>query len=541
MTKDGLGKLVVGDTQSVSNSQNDSSYSSANSTNNNPQNNKLDHITSPLTFNNGKYSTDPKVMQELPIKTQQNATKFAEHLNNGGSINDFKTGLTSKKNELQQGISDNKELMENYERKKVGEELKLHDIEKTGNQIEINRQKKVIAGINNDYNELKTGNKQNEFKIKDIEKFENSGIIEDAKSHTFGWKTIKALKTTGKVGFFATIASMFIPNDTDAKNNIPPYSTNAANNLHSSTKSTPVSKSDSMYDSAKDWLSETAENLGMADLAANATQMTAELSSNKIVAAKTVAKVVGKITPGVGMAYGVTDTADRTLKEDYLGAALSTAIGGSSSLPYFGTALALGLTGVQMGTDYLGITGQDYSSNNNINQNVLNTNGTPLSQNISNGFLTNQLQTVQAAQNDPNLAPAIISHNTSKNMNTVSGVTTGQQKPIILQTAGGQVPIRANNLNGNTVVGNTTTQIPYNEFLSGMENFDQSQQQRFSELAAKTDIGGSKNGSSLEAMTKLEDLETNMQENINESFLNMETTMDDITDMIEELENGKGE
>jgi len=70
------------------------------------------------------------------------------------------------------------------------------------------------------------------------------------------------------------------------------------------------------------------------------------------------AKTASKIAPGLGMAVGAADAAYRTSQGDYMGAALSGAIAGASTIPGVGTAAAIGLSLVQAGTDYFGITGQ---------------------------------------------------------------------------------------------------------------------------------------------------------------------------------------
>lgn len=70
------------------------------------------------------------------------------------------------------------------------------------------------------------------------------------------------------------------------------------------------------------------------------------------------AKTAAKIAPGLGMAVGAADATYRVSQGDYMGAALSGAIAGASTIPGIGTAAAVGLSVVQAGTDYFGITGQ---------------------------------------------------------------------------------------------------------------------------------------------------------------------------------------
>jgi hypothetical protein len=68
-------------------------------------------------------------------------------------------------------------------------------------------------------------------------------------------------------------------------------------------------------------------------------------------------KTVAKIVPGVGAAYGVADTANREMKGDHLGAAMSATIGAVSSVPGIGTGLAIAGSLAQVATDSMGIPG----------------------------------------------------------------------------------------------------------------------------------------------------------------------------------------
>ncbi len=77
-------------------------------------------------------------------------------------------------------------------------------------------------------------------------------------------------------------------------------------------------------------------------------------------------KTAARVSPIAGDVYAVADTANRTAKGDYVGAAMSTAIGVASNIPLGGTVAALTVAGVQAATDYMGLTGGNYNSTPSI-------------------------------------------------------------------------------------------------------------------------------------------------------------------------------
>lgn len=68
-------------------------------------------------------------------------------------------------------------------------------------------------------------------------------------------------------------------------------------------------------------------------------------------AAGIAGKAVGKAIPGVGLALGAYDAYERTKEGDYLGAGISGLAGLAALLPLVGTAVSLGLTGVNVYRD----------------------------------------------------------------------------------------------------------------------------------------------------------------------------------------------
>lgn len=95
-------------------------------------------------------------------------------------------------------------------------------------------------------------------------------------------------------------------------------------------------------------------NMGLASMGTSVATFAEKMSAP---AMKFLGGTAAKVAPGVGIAYGTLDTANRTSKGDYLGAAMSAGVAVSSALPVGGTAVALGITAAQMATDYMGVTG----------------------------------------------------------------------------------------------------------------------------------------------------------------------------------------
>ena len=68
-------------------------------------------------------------------------------------------------------------------------------------------------------------------------------------------------------------------------------------------------------------------------------------------------KTAARVAPITGDVYAAVDTANRAGKGDYLGAAMSAAVGAASNVPVLGSTAALAVAGAQGVTDYMGITG----------------------------------------------------------------------------------------------------------------------------------------------------------------------------------------
>jgi len=78
-----------------------------------------------------------------------------------------------------------------------------------------------------------------------------------------------------------------------------------------------------------------------------------------------VGKALGKVLPGVGLAFGAYDSYSRVKEGDYLGGGIAAASGLASLIPVFGTAAALALDAVNIGRD-LGKSATDDKHNETV-------------------------------------------------------------------------------------------------------------------------------------------------------------------------------
>jgi hypothetical protein len=78
-----------------------------------------------------------------------------------------------------------------------------------------------------------------------------------------------------------------------------------------------------------------------------------------------VGKALGKLLPGLGLAFGAYDSYSRVKEGDYLGGGIAAASGLASLIPVFGTAAALALDAVNIGRD-LGKSATDDKHNETV-------------------------------------------------------------------------------------------------------------------------------------------------------------------------------
>ncbi|MDF1875625.1 conjugal transfer protein TraG N-terminal domain-containing protein [Sulfurimonas sp. SAG-AH-194-I05] len=158
-----------------------------------------------------------------------------------------------------------------------------------------------------------------------------------------------------------------------------------AGTLSSVTKATPSStpRTTELSKEASDALQTASEVTGSAELGGGLVTLAAEamskFSSPAMGAMKSIAGLGAKVMPGVGIAYGVADSAHRLNNGDNLGASMSAGIAYASTLPGIGTGLAVAGGLAQIATDAMGITGVDSSPIPSA-QASTNAKSTPLSQ-----------------------------------------------------------------------------------------------------------------------------------------------------------------
>jgi len=169
---------------------------------------------------------------------------------------------------------------------------------------------------------------------------------------------------------------------------------------------------------------------GAAEMGVGLTTMAADVASHipgqtgNI--AKGIAKFGARVTPGLGMAYGAADGAYRTSQGDYLGASMSAGIAAASTVPVFGTALAVAGGVAQMATDYYGITGGSNSPAPAHAQNAFSTpSGVNTGAAIQADFNAGKVVSFVSPQNTPVPAHVQNAFSSPTGSNTMSAMNGG--------------------------------------------------------------------------------------------------------------------